>query len=203
VAPERGAQKPLDTTIHRRIFPDTFITAAYRSSRCAAAAVSIRANFHGKQIFSLSGNFFKAALVGESHPEYRPLPLFTSLCVGKLRQPDCERSGFRCKSLARYTLIARAGSRRRAVQLGCAELVSVVLRKNFPRVTVGEKQSRADENWSPLLSVFRPRSWRSRVLPGSHRSGYSIWSLPDGSTRKALSRSIRRFFLGPFPPFFS
>src|SRR6266496_1185157 len=57
VAPQRRAGKPLQIRINRRIFPDTFMTAAYRSLRYAAVT-GIKINSHGKQNFSKLGNLF-------------------------------------------------------------------------------------------------------------------------------------------------
>jgi hypothetical protein len=54
-APQRGPAKPLKIRINGRIFPDTFIIAAYRSWRYAAR-LHIRINCHGKEIF-LVGSF--------------------------------------------------------------------------------------------------------------------------------------------------
>ena len=57
VAPQRKAVKPLQIRINRTIFPDTFISAAYRSWRYAAA-IRISINPHGKENFCIGAIYF-------------------------------------------------------------------------------------------------------------------------------------------------
>src|SRR6266545_1315957 len=71
--------------IHKRIFPDTFITAAYRSSRFAAA-VPIRVNCHGKQNFFCSAIYFVSATSARA-PRCCALE-FSSRKLHRQRQPN-------------------------------------------------------------------------------------------------------------------
>jgi hypothetical protein len=57
VAPQRRAGKPLQIRINRTIFPDTFMSAAYRSWRYAAVS-RIRINPHGKEYFCIGAIYF-------------------------------------------------------------------------------------------------------------------------------------------------
>src|SRR5437870_1041490 len=57
VAPQRRAGKPVQIRINRTIFPDTFISAAYRSWRYAAVS-RIRINPHRKENFCVGAIYF-------------------------------------------------------------------------------------------------------------------------------------------------
>jgi hypothetical protein len=58
---EPNTEEPLQIRVHKRSFPDIFITAASRSWRCAAATLDIRLKFHGKQKFSFY-KFFSSSI---------------------------------------------------------------------------------------------------------------------------------------------
>ena len=105
MAPESGAKKTLQSRV-QRMDVIVFISAAYRSLRCAVAVTSIRVNLHDKQFFWSSQLFFQHRSKNLIHDPFRHL-LSMSPAYSKTPNPAVVRLELPTKIGGKQVVIGR------------------------------------------------------------------------------------------------